>query len=66
MIIKEGMIIMKKFLLKKIIVNFVTIICIIVSFWFLASIIDTNFHNDPLGNNYQDFSSWNIFILLSD
>lgn len=65
MIIKEGMTIMKKFLLK-IIVNLVTIICIIVSFWFLASIIDTNFHNDPLGNNYQDFSSWNIFILLSD
>ena len=65
MIIKEGMAIMKKFLLK-IIVNLVTIICIIVSFWFLASIIDTNFHNDPLGNNYQDFSSWNIFILLSD
>ena len=65
MIIKEGMTIMKKFLLK-IIVNFVTIICIIVSFWFLASIIDTNFHNDPLGNNYQDFSSWNIFILLYD
>ena len=65
MIIKEGMIIMKKFLLK-IIVDFVTIICIIVSFWFLASIIDTNLHNDPLGDNYQDFSSWNIFILLSD
>ena len=65
MIIKEGMTIMKKFLLK-IIVNLVTIICIIVSFWFLASIIDTNFHNDPLGNNYQDFSSWNIFILLSN
>lgn len=66
MIIKEGMTIMKKFLLKKIIVNFVTIICIIVSFWFLASIIDANLHNDPLSTNYQDFSSWNIFILLSD
>lgn len=65
MIIKEGMIIVKKFLLK-IIVNFVTIVCIIASFWFLASIIDTNLHNDPLGDNYQDFSSWNIFILLSD
>ena len=65
MIIKEGMTIMKKFLLK-IIVNFVTIICIIVSFWFLASIIDTNLHNDPISHNYQDFSSWNIFILLSN
>lgn len=37
------------------------IICLFAAIWFTASFIDTNLHNQPFKENYQDYADWNIF-----
>lgn len=43
-----------------------TLICTFIFIWFIMSFIDTNKCNNPYGEHYQDFASWNVFVLLFD
>ena len=43
-----------------------TLICIFIFIWFIMSFVDTNKCNNPYGEHYQDFASWNVFVLLFD
>lgn len=46
--------------------NIIALLGIILAFWIIASIFDTNIHNQPFTNDYGDFSAWNIFHILLD
>ena len=56
---------MKRRLNKKHCVDFVmTVICVLILAYFLASFIDTNLHNHPFTDSYGNYADWNIFNII--
>ena len=51
---------------KNILKSLITLICIFILVWFIASFVDTNICNNPCGEHYQDFASWNLFVNFLD
>lgn len=35
-----------------------------IGIWICASFIDTNLHNMPFREGYQDFAEWNLFTMM--
>ena len=35
-----------------------------IGIWICASFIDTNLHNMPFCEGYQDFAKWNLFTMI--
>lgn len=35
-----------------------------IGIWICASFIDTNLHNMPFREGYQDFAEWNLFTMI--
>ena len=56
---------MKRRLNKKHCFDFaMTVICILILAYFLASFIDTNLHNQPFTDSYGNYADWNIFNII--
>lgn len=49
---------------KNVFSTLITLACVLVLVWFVASFIDVNLHNNYFSKNYGDFASWNIFTIL--
>jgi len=41
--------------------NIILIIGIFLLAWIFVSFCDTNVHNDPFDEDYQNYASWNFF-----
>lgn len=53
----------RKFRWDRLALVIINIICVAFFVWFIASFIDTNLHNQPFTDGYQDFADWNLFTL---
>ena len=46
---------------------FIALVCAVtfaIGIWICASFIDTNLHNMPFHEGYQDFAEWNLFAMV--
>lgn len=52
---------LKKVRWGHVLLTIVVAVCLYWSALVVGSVIDTNMHNDPFADGYQDFAEWNIF-----
>lgn len=44
----------------------IKILVIMVTLWFILSIIDVNLHNNPMRENYLNYSKYNLFTIVEN
>lgn len=54
----------RKLNIKNCFIAFVYAVTFAIGLWICASIIDTNLHNMPFREGYQDFAEWNLFTMV--
>lgn len=45
----------------KVLDNVITVMCIVLVVWIVASWVNINQHNNPMQNDYKDYANWNMF-----
>lgn len=55
----------RKLNIKNCFVALMYAVTLVIGIWICASFIDTNLHNMPFHEGYQDFSEWNLFTMIN-
>ena len=50
--------------MKKILVNALTILSVLMIVWLILSFVDVNIHNNPANEHFGEYALWNLFKIL--